>query len=213
MTEPAGIRIYAATGNRDKLREIRQILGAQNVVVLGRDDVAPYVEPEETGNTLTENALIKAREGFNRTGLPTLADDSGLEVEALGGAPGVYSSRYAGENATYADNVRKLLAEMESLPSESRSARFRCVMALVFAGSEQIREGSTEGFITIAPRGESGFGYDPVFYAPELNKTFAEADPDEKNRVSHRGRALQRLAEDFTTIMSQEIEPFAKNIP
>jgi len=191
-----------ATNNRDKLREIREKLDGCGVALVGMNDVEPYPEPEETGETLAENALIKAREGFVRTGLPSLADDSGLEVEALGGAPGVYSSRYAGENVTYEDNYRKLLAELGDLPIDRRSATFRCVMALVNDNKEVCWEGSTRGFITFEPKGENGFGYDPVFYSEELKQTFAEASINAKNQISHRGRALQHLAIEVKQILS-----------
>lgn len=193
-------RLLAATSNRDKLTEIRRILEDASLEVIGKDDLPASLEPPETGRTLVENALIKAREGFRLSGMPTIADDSGLEVDALGGRPGVFSSRYAGENVTYADNVRKLLGELEGIPPERRTARFRCVMALVAEGLEQWWEGVVEGVILDSPRGDNGFGYDPVFWSPEIHKSFAEAASDEKHRVSHRGRALRALAAALPTI-------------
>ncbi len=194
-------KLFVATGNRDKLREIRAILG-DSVEVVSLHDVPPYPEPAETGETLLENALIKAREGYARTGLPSLADDTGLEVEALGGAPGVFSARYAGENASYQDNVRKLLEELGSRPLIERSATFRCVMALVDGEREVWWEGAAEGVILSEPKGTSGFGYDPVFYSYELKKSFAQATAEEKNSVSHRGRALQSLVSEVQQLLS-----------
>jgi len=186
--------ILVATHNNDKLREIRQILEGTGWVVLGLDDFKPYPEPVEDGKTMLENALIKARAGFKQTGVLALADDSGLEVDALDGRPGVHSARYAGADATYEDNVDLLLRELDNVPTERRNARFRCVMALVGPGVEQWWEGVAEGLITEDKRGHSGFGYDPVFWSPELGKTFAEASSEDKNRVSHRGRALIGLS-------------------
>jgi len=150
----------------------------------------------EEGSTLEENAISKAKVTNHFTGLPSLADDTGLEVEALNGAPGVRSARFAGETATYDDNNRKLLSQLRGLPENERSAVFRCVIAVAF-GEEEIQtvEGRAEGFIIEKPRGEEGFGYDPIFYFPPLGKTFAELSPDEKNRVSHRAEALRRAKE------------------
>jgi XTP/dITP diphosphohydrolase len=195
-----GRRLFAATGNPDKLREIRQILDNSVWVVVGRPEAGNYPDPDETGSTLAENALIKAREGFRQTGLPSLADDTGLEVDALGGRPGVFSSRYAGENVSYADNVRKLLSDLSGTPKECRAARFRCVMAIVGNGVEDFWEGVSEGEILTDPIGTNGFGYDPVFYSHELVKTFAEASPHEKNSVSHRARALRQLTAELSRL-------------
>lgn len=194
-------RLFAATGNLDKLREIRQVLEPLGWEVIDRHQVGDFPEPEEDGATLVANALIKARDGFLRTGMLTIADDSGLEVDALGGAPGVYSSRYAGENVTYADNCEKLVREMQQVPAGERSARFRCVMALVGDGFEEWWEGEADGSILESPAGASGFGYDPVFRSMELGKSFAEATPDEKNSVSHRGRALRKLADNIGRVI------------
>ena len=194
--------MFVATGNEDKLREIREILDGSGIAAKGIHDVDPYPEPDESGETLAENALIKAREGFLRTGLPSLADDSALEVEALGLAPGLYSSRFAGENVSYADNVRKLLRELRSVPEAQRAARFRCVMALVYRGHEVCWEGIAAGKITFGPQGENGFGYDSVFFSDELGRTFAEVPASEKNRVSHRGKALKVLTSELKAILS-----------
>lgn len=186
-------RLLAATHNIDKLREIHQILAETGWEVVGLDSFPPYPEPPETGETLLENALIKAREGFRRTGMLTLADDTGLEVDALDGRPGVRSARYAGEKATYEDNVKLLLKELSSLNGSDRTARFRTVMALVGSGIEKWWEGVSEGRIINEARGANGFGYDPVFWSPDIGRTFAEASPAEKHSVSHRGRALRGL--------------------
>ena len=155
----------------------------------------PYPEPVENGATLAENALIKARVGYIRTGEISLADDTGLEVNALNGKPGVISARLAGANASYSDNLNELLRALQNVPEGRRNARFRCVMALAGPGIELTWEGTAEGIILTEPRGSNGFGYDPVFWSPELQKTFAETEPDEKNRFSHRGRALLGLKE------------------
>lgn len=184
-------RLLIATNNRDKLREIKAILSGLKWEVLGLSDIPAYREPEEDGLTLLENAFIKAREGFRRSGILTVADDTGLEVDALNGEPGVYSSRFAGLNATYEDNVNLLLERMKG--RSHRIARFRTVMALVGSDVEESWEGSTEGLILTEKRGQAGFGYDPVFWSPWLQKSFAEATLEEKNSVSHRFRALYRL--------------------
>ena len=188
-------RIFAATNNRDKLREIRQILNGTGWEVSGSDDFPAYPETEETGESLLENAMLKARAGYQHTGLLTLADDSGLEVDALDGRPGIHSARYAGLNATYEANVDLLLRELNGVPELLRTARFKCVMALVGERIEKWWEGVSEGLILVEKRGTSGFGYDPVFFSPELGITFAEATPEDKNRVSHRGRALEGLVD------------------
>jgi len=164
------------------------------------DSFPPYPEPEETGKTLVENSLIKARTGFRHTGILTIADDTGLEVPFLNGRPGVHSARYAGEKATYSENVELLLRELDGVPPKRRQARFVCVMSLVADGVERWWEGVSAGTITESPIGEGGFGYDPVFLSDDLHVTFAQADPADKNRVSHRGRALQRLLEQLSGI-------------
>src|SRR5262249_26958745 len=151
--------------------------------------------PEETGATLLENATLKAEAALRFTGLPAIADDTGLEVDALGGAPGVHAARFAGPDATYADNVRLLLERMRGVPAERRAARFRTVCVACFPdGRTLVGEGAVEGRIAVAPRGAAGFGYDPVFELPGPGKTFAELSASEKNRVSHRARAARALA-------------------
>ena len=183
-------RFVLATANPDKAEEIRAILGS-GVELLPRPESVGEVE--ETGDTLEENARLKATALAGATGLPAIADDTGLEVEALDGRPGVYSARFAGEDATYADNVAKLLSEMEQ--ATERTARFRTVAAVVWPdGRELLAEGEVSGRIAPAARGQSGFGYDPVFVPDGEDRTFAEMTPDEKHRLSHRGRAFRALA-------------------
>lgn len=185
------MKIAIATNNRKKLAEIRAVLGGFFEEMYSLDDLGISVEIEETGSTLTENALIKARAILGMTGLASLADDSGLMCDALDGAPGVYSARYAGEGHDDKANNALLL---ENLAGRDRSAHFCSVIALCLPdGREFTAEGRVDGVILDADRGEGGFGYDPLFFSPELGKTFAEASPDEKNSVSHRGRALRNM--------------------
>ncbi len=187
MRMPA--RLVVATKNPDKVGEVEAVLAGSGLPIeIVRDRVWPDVA--ETAATLAGNALLKARTVAVATGLPALADDTGLEVEALGGAPGVRSARYAGPAATYADNVARLLRELEGVAS--RRARFRTVVALVTPdGDELLAEGVLAGEILDAPRGSGGFGYDPVFAV--AGRALAEMPPEEKNRISHRGRALRAL--------------------
>lgn len=188
--------LVLATGNEGKVREFSGLLKGvfERVVSLRNLDSPPEVI--EDGETFRDNALKKARAIAEYSGKPVLADDSGLEVDALGGRPGVYSARYAGENATDKDNVKKLLTEMEG--KENREARFVCCLALVYPdGREIVVRGTCEGVISREPRGEGGFGYDPVFYLPEFEKTMAEIDPALKNRISHRARAAEKLVEQL----------------
>jgi XTP/dITP diphosphohydrolase len=186
------MQLVLATNNRDKVKEIRHLLDDLPVTILTADDFLEFPDPEETGTTLIENATIKAKAIAEFCELPALADDSGLEVDALNGAPGVFSSRYAGENVTYKDNYTKLLREMAGVPEEKRTARFRCVIAVIWEdGSVESVEGVAEGLISTTVQGEQGFGYDPVFYYPPMGKRFSEMSLDEKNQVSHRGKALQ----------------------
>jgi XTP/dITP diphosphohydrolase len=187
--------IVVATGNKGKVAEIAAALAAQSVKVLSLANLGDIPEAVESGDTFEANAVLKATHYSLCTGKPCLADDSGLEVDALGGAPGVYSARYAGENAGDADNNRKLLAELECVPKAERTARFRCVLAYVDPdGTLLTAQGTCEGVILGEPRGQGGFGYDPLFYVPELGKTLAELALAEKNAVSHRGQALKNMA-------------------
>lgn len=197
MTTTSPLTLVAATANPDKLLEIEAILaGAGGVELLPRPADVPDVD--ETGDTLEENARLKAAAVAQATGRPAIADDTGIEVEALGGAPGVCSARYAGASATYADNVRKLLDALAAHPEEAgaRRARFRTVAMVCFPdGREVWREGTVDGTIAVEARGASGFGYDPVFVPDEGDgRTFAEMTPAEKHVVSHRGRAFRALA-------------------
>ena len=187
------MKLLLATRNRDKVREIRSVLADLDVELICAADVPDLPEVEEDADTLEGNAIKKAMTLHKITGLPTLADDTGLEVEALGGAPGVYSSRYAGPDATYADNVQKLLQAMRDVPESRRQAQFRTVVAFAHDGNVETVEGICRGVITTEPRGSNNFGYDPVFYVPDLGKTMAEMTLEEKNRISHRGRALQEI--------------------
>lgn len=184
------MKLVLATHNRDKITEIRALLGELPITILTRDDFPDFPEIPETASTLEGNAELKASGIYQATGIPALADDTGLEVDALDGAPGVFAARYAGEGASYEDNCRKLLAELQGTPKDKRQARFRCVIALDWGGRLEKAEGIVEGVITDSLQGESGFGYDPVFYYPPLGKTFAEMTPGEKNKVSHRALAL-----------------------
>ena len=186
-------RLLLATRNLDKIEEIREALAGLEIDLLTVDELGPLPEVIEDQETLLGNAVKKAATLASLSGLLALADDTGLEVDALNGAPGVYSSRYSGEGATYAENVAKLLSDLVGVPSSERTARFRCVIAIADARGVETVDGVCEGYILDAPRGSGGFGYDPVFLVPESSKTFAELTLAEKNRISHRGRALARM--------------------
>lgn len=187
--------IVLASGNAGKVREINQVLADLGLAVTPQSHFGvPVVE--ETGLTFVENAILKARHAAQHTGYPAIADDSGLEVDALDGAPGVHSARYAGEDATDSANVEKLLEALRGVPETKRTARFQCVMVYLRKPHDStpiLAHGTWEGVIAFAPRGASGFGYDPVFRVPERNCTSAELAPEEKNRLSHRGQALRAL--------------------
>jgi XTP/dITP diphosphohydrolase len=188
--------LIVASRNPDKIAELRHALAGLDLEVRSAAEFAAVPEVEENGSTLAENALLKARAVFRATGELALADDTGLEVDALGGAPGVHSGRYAGPEQDYARNLVKLLARMEGVPEDRRSARFRTVAAIVFPdGREELVEGVCEGRILEAPRGTGGFGYDPVFLLPEVGMTFAELTLERKDRLSHRGRAMRAARE------------------
>ena len=186
------MKLVLATQNRDKIREIKQALKGLSVAVSTLPKSKSRLK--ETGKTLEQNALQKARQVFRQTRLPSLADDSGLEVDFLKGEPGVNSSRFAGKNATYIRNCVKLLKKMQPVPVPKRRARFRCVLALVVSPDKYfLIEGKLSGRILDKMQGGGGFGYDPVFYLPSRNKTLAQLTLPEKNRISHRGRALAKL--------------------
>ena len=200
MTGAAPARRWViATGNPGKLIELRALLEPAGLTLVAQSDLG-VESPPETGATFLENALIKARHAAQVTGLPAIADDSGLVVDALGGAPGIYSARYAGQDSQDADNVRKLLDDMRDLPAAERGAHFHCVIVALLSAQDPapaIGQGRWPGQIALEPAGVSGFGYDPVFFDPELGKTAAELSGDVKNRVSHRARALEALATDL----------------
>jgi len=182
--------------NLDKTAEIGALLAGTGLEVLCLADLPGAKAPEETGATLAENSLLKARAARDASGITSLADDTGLEVDALDGAPGVYSSRFAGLGASYDDNCRLLLERLRGLPLERRTARFRCVIALAFTdGSETIVEGVVEGRILESRRGAGGFGYDPLFEPLGSGRTYAEMPLEEKNRLSHRALAVRQAAE------------------
>lgn len=196
--------IVLATRNFHKVIEIRAALADLPVRLLSLDDFPAAPEVTEDGATLQENAIKKARSLYQFTGLPSLADDTGLMVAVLNGAPGVHSSRYAGPQATYADNVRKLLQALEGFEMARRQAEFRTVIAFAHENKIQLVDGACSGTIAFAPTGEGGFGYDPIFIADESGKTFAEMTVVEKNRISHRGRALQVLRKMLAEWLSIE---------
>lgn len=202
--------LLIASENADKSREIAGLLAGTPVELRTLRDFPEVALPEETGDTLEENAILKARAAFEATGLPALADDTGLEVEALDGRPGVRSARYAGENASYEENRRLLLHELTGMEDGRRAARFVCVIAL-YRGDGRILlfEGEAEGRILHAPRGSGGFGYDPLFFSLTGGKTFAEMTSEEKGRFSHRGAALRKLKAYF----EETPDPTAKAAP
>jgi XTP/dITP diphosphohydrolase len=186
-------QLVIATRNAGKLREFRDLLLPLECTVLSLADLSIDADLEESGSTFAENARLKALAYSRLTFQPVLADDSGLEVDALGGRPGIYSARYAGYGASDADRVRKLLGELEK-SAGSRDARFVCALALAQEGTVLLEsEGECRGIVAERPRGNNGFGYDPVFYFPELGKTYAELEQSEKNRHSHRSRAVASL--------------------
>lgn len=185
------MKLLLATNNRGKIREITKLLAPHGIETVSLGDFPDIGEIEEDGSTFRENAVKKASVTCERTGLAALADDSGLEVDYLDGAPGVHSARFAGEEKDDEANNKKLLSLLEGVPLERRTARFRCVMAIAVPGGwVYTAEGTCEGVIALEPRGSGGFGYDPLFYLPEYGKTLAELDLETKNKISHRGRAL-----------------------
>jgi len=199
MTHPLSLVI--ATRNQGKTAEIRNLLQGFPIRIMNLDDFGPIPEVVEDGETFEENAYKKASFTARVLGLPALADDSGLTVKALGGAPGVRSARYAGPDATDADRCRKLIEEMAH--ETERSAAFVCVISLAVPGGPALTyEARCEGLISHSPAGANGFGYDPVFYYPPLEKTFAQMTMEEKSRVSHRGKALGELREEFEQVMT-----------
>ena len=190
------VRVLLATRNAKKLAELRRILEpVVDVELVGLDDVPPYDEVPEDGATFADNALLKAREGAKHTGLPTVADDSGIAVDALNGMPGIFSARWAGRHGDDLANTELLLGQLADVPEERRGAAFVCAAALVVPdGVERVVEGTMPGSVTREPRGEGGFGYDPVFVPVGEQRTTAEMPPEEKDAISHRGQAFRALA-------------------
>ena len=196
-------RFVVATFNRHKAAELNALLALPGVTLVPLADWPGVTPPDETGDTLLANARIKALAAVAATGLPAIADDTGLEVDALGGAPGVHAARYAGPGASYADNVAKLLRELAGVPAPRRRARFRTVCVAAWPGGREVQaEGALEGVIREAPRGTNGFGYDPVFVPAGETRTFAELTEAEKNAISHRARAVKALAEKLVLVES-----------
>ncbi len=192
------MKIVIATRNRHKAVELQTLLHGAGYDAVQLDEIDPdniIPEVEETGTTFKENALLKAQAIAKATGLPAIGDDTGLEVDALGGAPGIFSARYAGENCTYEDNVKKLLRELSDVADDRRTARFKTVAVYVHKETELSAEGVVEGVITEKEEGVGGFGYDPVFSVLDMKKTYAQLADEEKNRVSHRGKAIRSLIE------------------
>jgi XTP/dITP diphosphohydrolase len=193
-------KIVLASGNKGKLREFQELFAKGGYEVLPQSDFA-VTEAEETGTTFVENAIIKARHACRATGLPAIADDSGIEVDALNGRPGVYSARYSGANATDASNNAKLLQELSGVPAAQRTARYHAVLAYMRHADDPtpiLCHGVWEGTILAEPRGEGGFGYDPLFFVPSHNCASAELDKAEKNRISHRGKAMRELLQKLS---------------
>ena len=190
-------RMILATGNANKVREASEILGDLGLSIISMKDAGIESNPEETGTTFEENALIKARAVADiAKDAIVLADDSGLEIDALGGEPGIYSARYLGENTPYSEKNAALIARLEGVPKEERTARFVCAIATVLPdGTEEVVRGTIEGYIGWEMRGENGFGYDPIFYVDEYGCSTAEMSPEDKNAISHRGNALRKMRE------------------
>ncbi len=192
-------KIVLASNNKGKVREINQILAELDISVLPQSDFN-VEEVEETGLTFVENAILKARNAAEQSGLPAIADDSGIEVDALNGEPGIYSARYAGVGASDEDNLQKLLQALQDVPEEKRTARFQCLMVYMRHAKDPtpiICQGVWEGIITREPQGDNGFGYDPVFYVPDHNCTSAQLPAEVKNQLSHRGQALRLLVKQL----------------
>ncbi|MFW6036043.1 MAG: XTP/dITP diphosphatase [Halothermotrichaceae bacterium] len=194
-------KLLIASGNKGKVKEIKKYLSDFDFDIIGMEEYPSLPEVVEDGSTFKENALKKAKDRARRTGLLTLADDSGLVVNALNGEPGVYSARYAGADATDDENNTKLVREIKKIPLKNRQAHFECVMALVDPeDGELVVRGSVEGLIITEPRGENGFGYDPLFFITGLDKTMAELPLEKKNQISHRASALKKLKKEINDL-------------
>ena len=188
------MKIIFATNNQDKMKEIHAIMADFPIEILSLKEAGIHADVEENGKTFEENAVIKAEAICRMTGHVTIADDSGLEIDALGGEPGIYSARYMGEDTSYRIKNGSLIKRLEGVPDEKRSARFVCAVAAAFpdAPTQTVR-GTIEGRIGYEEAGENGFGYDPIFYLPEYGCTTAQMAPEDKNKISHRGRALEKI--------------------
>ena len=193
------MRVVLASSNKGKLRELSALLAPLGYEVVPQGALG-IDTPPETGDTFAANALLKARHAAAESNLPALADDSGIEVDALNGRPGIYSARYAGEGASDQDNLLKMLGEMQGVPALKRTARYQCVIAFVSTADDPdpiLAKGTWEGWLTSQPRGLEGFGYDPIFIPSGFDRTAAELDPGEKNSLSHRGQALRALMDQL----------------
>lgn len=191
-------KMIFATGNEGKVREVQAILKDMEVEVLSLKQAGIFAEIEENGTSFVENAVIKAKEIAKLTDAIVLADDSGLEIDYLNKEPGIYSARYLGEDTPYADKNRMILKRMEGVEEKERTARFVCAMAAVLEdGTVLTTHGEMEGMIGYESKGENGFGYDPIFYLPQYGMTSAQVSPEEKNRISHRGKALRQMKEEL----------------
>ena len=198
-------KIVLASGNQGKIRELQQSLGDCGYQIIAQTELN-ITDIEETGLSFVENAILKARNACLRSGLPAIADDSGLEVDALQGRPGIYSARFAGENANDATNNQQLLKQLEGLPASQRLARFQCILVFMRHHEDptpKIFQGSWQGRILTAPQGDNGFGYDPLFFIPEHNCSSAQLTPETKNKISHRGQAMQLLLKYFAITASK----------
>lgn len=201
------MKLVLASNNKGKIRELSEMLASYNIEVLSLNDFPQVGDIEEDGQTFKENAVKKATVTAGLTGLAALADDSGLEVDYLDGAPGVYSARFAGTEKSDRANNEKLLKLLAGLPPDKRAARFQCVIAIARPGGlVHTVQGTCEGVIAGEPRGDMGFGYDPLFYLPEYDKTFAEIDLPLKNKISHRGKALAKALEYLSELSKKEID-------
>jgi len=190
-----GESIVLASNNAGKVREINELLASEQIKIVPQGELG-VPEAEETGLTFVENAILKSRNAARHSGLAAIADDSGIEVDALHGAPGIYSARFARPGASDAENLQKLIADLRDVPEAQRSARFQCLMVYMRHGEDPtpvICQGTWEGRILLSPRGDNGFGYDPVFYVPNEDRSAAELEAAAKNRLSHRGQALRAL--------------------
>lgn len=196
--------VFIATNNSGKKRDFESLFKPLNIKVLSLNDIATPIEIEETGTTFEENAILKAETVAKILGKFVIADDSGLEIDALNGDPGVYSARYAGPNCDDEANIDKVLAALSGTPMNERTARFRCVLALAGPGYETITfSGSCEGIVLEERKGRNGFGYDPIFYIPEKQQSMGELQPEEKSAISHRGAALVNLQEEMPSFLEK----------